>query len=403
MVNRRFALFRGQSGIIFVSNGLTALAFAFILPIMSLFLVKSLHVAPALIGVYTTVTSVMTILVSQKLTGLVDSGVSSKKLFILSLTAICGAAIAFSVASEFWHALVIGGLLMPVASSSIPLMLAMIRKYADTIGTDSTKLNSQMRSAVSLLWIFGPPLAFLSVEHLGFRYNFMLSAGIACVVIAIAVYSMQEPVVDPVTVERKGRLTGNDLPKELWILALVIFFANMGHTTYNNVMPLYITSDLGLPTSYPGFLFGLTAAVEIPAMLLAVKWSNDFGKIRVLQFGFILAAIFYSGMYFTSALPTLLGLQLLNGIFYGIFVGLGITLMQDAAPHCIGKASAFCTNAMLIGTMMGTSLMGVISQYYGFKAPLLLSLSAITLAVLGLIVFEMRLAKKELLNIEAGI
>ena len=62
--------------------------------------------------------------------------------------------------------------------------------------------------------------------------------------------------------------------------------------------------------------------------------------------------------------------------------------MQDLAPKCVGKASAFYTNAMVVGTMLGTSGMGVISQYYGFKAPLLLCFVAVLMPLAALIYFE---------------
>jgi len=100
-------------------------------------------------------------------------------------------------------------------------------------------------------------------------------------------------------------------------------------------------------------------------------------------------------MYFNTSINIFLALQILNGLFFGIFVGLGITIMQDFAPTAVGKASAFYTNAMLVGTMIGTSTMGVISQYFGFKAPLLLCLGAIICSFIGLILFDAYIANQQ--------
>jgi len=308
---------KNQTVILFTANGLTALAFAFILPIMSLFLIGELKVEPIFIGMYTTLTSIMTVLISQKLTSLIDKGISSKLLFIVSLVGIILSAVAFSFATEFWHALIIGMTLMPVASSSIPLILTIIRKYADSTGKNSTKLNSQMRSSVSLLWIFGPPLAFFSVDNLGFESNFRLSALIGIVVVIIVTVFLRSPVKN---ISIKKQEPSEKLPTIVWLLGGVIFLANMANSCYLNTMPIYLTKELGLSTSYPGLLMGLTAGVEIPVMLLAANWSQRYGKAFILKVGFIAALIFYCGMYFATSFSTFLVLQLLNGLFFGIFV-----------------------------------------------------------------------------------
>ncbi len=366
-------------------NGLTALAFAFIMPIMSLFLVSELHTEPALIGLYTSITAIMTIIVSQKLTGLIDKDISSKFLVLLSLTGIMAAALAFTFASKFWHAVAIGCVLMPIASSSIPLILAIIRRYADSTGKNSAKLNSQMRSSVSFLWIFGPPLAFLSVDQFGFANNFYLSASIAGFVFLWIIFLFQPSVSKQPKAVNKA---DTKLPTPVWFLGVVILLANIANSTYINAMPLYLTQELNLSKSYPGFLMGITAAVEIPVMLLAVNWAHHFGKTFVIKLSFIIGAVFYIGMYLNTSISVFFALQLLNGLFFGIFVGLGITIMQDFAPNAVGKASAFYTNAMLVGTMLGTTTMGIISQYFGFKAPFLLCLAAILMASVGLILFD---------------
>ncbi len=269
----------------------------------------------------------------------------------------------------------------------------MIRNYADSTGKDSAKINSQMRSSVSLLWIFGPPLAFFSVDTFGFDTNFYLSMAIACIVMVIVATKLKiedtKLAAKPVSEAKSG------IPKEVLVLCTIMMIANMANAIYINSMPLFITNELKFPTSYPGLMFGITAAIEIPVMLLAVKWSRQWGKVGVMKLGFLFAAVFYIGMFFAETLPVLLALQILNGLFFGVFVGLGITIVQDYAPNGIGRASALYTNAMLIGTMLGTSSMGLISQYYGFKAPLLLSFVAVIIASLGMWAHELRLAKRK--------
>lgn len=374
-----------QTKVLFCTNGLTALAFALIMPVMTLYLVNGLHIEPGLIGVYTMITSGMTVLLSQGLTALIDKGVSPKLLIICSLLGIIAGSAGFAFSSNFWHVLLVGSLIMPLASSSIPLILTIIRRFADSTGKSSTKLNSQMRSSVSLLWVVGPPIAFFSVDKIGFRSNFYLSAAVALAVLLLVVSQLRDPQLPPKS-EDDRRLP--PLPRVVWWLGGIMLLANMANSIYVSSMPLFVTKEMGLSSAYPGVFFGLTAAVEIPIMLNVASWSNKYGKLTMIRLGFVFGMVFYIGLFFTDTLWMCIALQLINGLFFGIFAGLGITVMQDYAPETIGKASAFYTNSMLVGTMLGTSIMGVIAQYYGFKAPLLLSLAMLGCALIGLWWFE---------------
>lgn len=374
-----------QTKVLFCTNGLTALAFALIMPVMTLYLVNGLHVEPGLIGVYTVITSGMTVLLSQRLTALIDKGVSPKLLIILSLFGIIAGSAGFALSTNFWHVLLVGCVIMPLASSSIPLILTIIRRFADSTGKSSTKLNSQMRSSVSLLWVVGPPIAFFSVDKIGFRSNFYLSAAVAVVVLVLVMSQLKDPQLPPKS-EHESILPG--LPKVVWWLGGIMLLANMANSIYVSSMPLFVTKEMGLSSAYPGVFFGLTAAVEIPVMLMVAGWATKFGKLTMIRIGFLFGMAFYIGMFFADTLWTSIALQLINGVFFGIFAGLGVTVMQDYAPETIGKASAFYTNSMLVGTMLGTSVMGIIAQYFGFKAPLILSLVMLFCAAIGLWWFE---------------
>lgn len=387
-IKKALDFFRSDAGSYFIINGLTALAFSFILPIMSLFLVEGLGIEPIYIGLYTISAALSGMLMSQTLGGLSDRGIDSKTLFLCAVFGIVLAALSFSLLTQFWQALVVGIVFMGLGSSSIPLILAMIRRFAEHSGQNSTKINSQMRSSVSLIWIIGPALAFASVDNLGFTVNFYMAALIAFFVIGYTWKVLPNLPVGKTVVEEK-KTASTHLPKSVWFLGMVVFFANVANSTYITAMPLYVTKEMGLPVSFPGLLLGMTAAFEIPVMLLAANWSQKVGKVRLLLFSFACAVVFYILLQLVTGMTAFVVIQLFNGLFFGIFVGLGITVLQDEAPDCIGKATAFYTNAMAVGTMVGTSLMGLLSQYYGYKGALLLCLGSMLVAFVLLLSFEL--------------
>nr|WP_275440756.1 sugar efflux transporter [Vibrio sp. Of7-15] len=387
--------FRSDAGSYFIINGLTALAFSFILPIMSLFLVEGLGVEPIYIGLYTISAALSGMIMSQKLGGLSDRGIDSKTLFLCAVFGIVLAALSFSLLTEFWQALVVGIVFMGLGSSSIPLILAMIRRFAEGSGQNSTKINSQMRSSVSLIWIVGPALAFASVDNLGFSVNFYVAALIALFVIAYTWKILPNASVATTEQTKIGEhhKASVRLPKAVWFLGGVVFFANVANSTYITAMPLYVTQEMGFPVSFPGLLLGMTAAFEIPIMLLAANWSQKVGKVKLLLFSFGCAVIFYILLQMITSMAAFVVIQLFNGLFFGIFVGLGVTVLQDEAPDFIGKATAFYTNAMAVGTMAGTSVMGLLSQYFGYKSALLLCLGSMLIAFVLLLSFELRTSR----------
>lgn len=371
-----FSFFKGESGLYFTVNGLTALAFSFIIPVMSLFLIEELHIEPGYIGFYTVGTALSTMVVSQLLGNLSDKGVSAKYLYLTTAGALVFGAASFAFLQEFWQALIVGICFMSFGAASIPVLLAMIRRYAERSGKNATKINTQMRSSISLVWVVGPAIAFASVDQFGARTNFMMAASIALLVFILGLIKL--PLLEgheKSAVSQAKKSTA--LPGQVWFLGVAIFFGNAANTTYINAMPLYLTKELGFDLSLPGILLGLTAALEIPVMLIAASWSQQFGKIQLMVASFVCALAFYTGLQFAHTPLAFIGLQLFNGLFFGVFIGLGVTVMQDLAPKVIGKVSAFYTNTMSVGTMCGTSLMGIVAQYYDYKTALLSSLVSI--------------------------
>jgi SET family sugar efflux transporter-like MFS transporter len=233
----------------------------------------------------------------------------------------------------------------------------------------------------------GPALAFSSVDAFGFHANFFIAAGIAATAVLLSWWKLPDSIY---TVTKKVDSTGKTIafPREVWVLGVIIFFASLANGAYINAIPLYLTQDLHLPMSFPGVLLGLTAAFEIPVMLLAAQFAVRYGNLRLLQYGFLSAIVFYIGIQYAESTWEFISLQIFNGLFFGIFAGLGVTVVQDYAGEGVGKASAFYTNAMSIGMMIGTSVMGGVSQYFGFKSALLVSLAAVVISSVTMFYFK---------------
>jgi len=138
----------------------------------------------------------------------------------------------------------------------------------------------------------------------------------------------------------------------------------------------------------PGIFMGMVALIEIPVMLYSAKLSKRITKTALLAFAFSCAMLFYIGVFFAEQVWQFFVLQGVNAIFYGIFAGIGLTILQEQLPSRIGFTSAFYGNVIKVGVMLGTASTGLIAQWFSFRFATLGSLIAASLALSCLLIFS---------------
>ncbi|MGF1741923.1 sugar efflux transporter [Vibrio profundum] len=391
----------GTKEILFIINSLTATAYAFILPIMSIYLINGIQANPDFIAYYSVSFAISGICFSQWFGRLSDSGVSDRLLFILSVTCIILSSLGFLFVTEPWQTLLIGIGFMGPGNACIPLILSMIKRFSEQSGSDITRVNSQMRSGVSIVWIFGPALAFTVADFWGYQTNFTIAATLGTLVVLLSVRFLPRFNLDVVGDEiANNRTTSDKIPRIALQFGAIILLGNLANSIYITAMPLYLTNDLNIPTYFPGLLLGVTAAFEVPVMLKAASLCDKYSKIKIMLFGYVCAIAYYALLHVTTSMAGLLFIQVFNGLFYGIFVGLGVTIIQEAFPKKGGFAAAYYSNMMRVGMMMGTSLVGFIAQYFSFQTALYASLLSIV-STIPLLVYSAKEKQPALNNLTA--
>ena len=155
------------------------------------------------------------------------------------------------------------------------------------------------------------------------------------------------------------------------------------NTMYIIDMPLWISSDLGLPDSLAGILMGTAAGLEIPAMILAGYYVKRFGKRKMMVAAVAAGVLFYAGLILFHGRAALLALQLFNAIFIGIIAGIGMLWFQDLMPGRAGAATTLFTNSISTGVILAGVMQGALSQSYG-HASVYWTIAAISLVTLFL-------------------
>ena len=125
-------------------------------------------------------------------------------------------------------------------------------------------------------------------------------------------------------------------------------------------------------------------------MLMVGSWSVRFGKMRILIIAALSGALFYGLTMSVDTFWSLIAIQVFNGIYFGVFAGLGITIIQDLMPGRTGTASALYSNLLKTGSVLGTTLTGIIAQFLSFHAVFVGALLSISIMILLMLLYQWR-------------
>ncbi|WP_333495997.1 sugar efflux transporter [Kluyvera sp. CHPC 1.251] len=334
-------------------------------PTLSLYLSREVGVQPFWVGLFYTVNAIAGIVVSLGLAKRSDNRGDRRKLIMFCCLMAVGNALLFAFNRHYLTLITCGVLLASIANAAMPQLFALAREYADSSAREVVMFSSVMRAQLSLAWVIGPPLAFMLALNYGFTAMFSIAAVIF--VISLTLIALTLPSV--ARVEQPADAVQNQISgwkdsnvRMLFIASTLMWTCN---TMYIIDMPLWISSDLGLPDSLAGILMGTAAGLEIPAMILAGYYVKHFGKRRMMVTAVAAGVLFYVGLIFFHSHTSLLVLQLFNAVFIGIVAGIGMLWFQDLMPGRAGAATTLFTNSISTGVILAGIIQGALAQSFG--------------------------------------
>ncbi|MDU4840292.1 MAG: sugar efflux transporter [Leclercia adecarboxylata] len=334
-------------------------------PTLSLFLSREVGAQPFWVGIFYTVNAVAGILVSLWLAKRSDSQGDRRKLILFCCTMAIGNALLFAFNRHYLTLLTCGVLLAALANTAMPQLFALAREYADSSAREVVMFSSVMRAQLSLAWVIGPPLAFMLALNYGFTAMFSIAAAIFAISLGLIAFALPSVSrVDSAGAVPVTQVSGwkNKNVRRLFIASTLMWTCN---TMYIIDMPLWISSDLGLPDKLAGILMGTAAGLEIPAMILAGYYVKHVGKRRMMVIAVAAGVLFYLGLILFHSREALLALQLFNAVFIGIVAGIGMLWFQDLMPGRAGSATTLFTNSISTGVILAGIIQGAVAQSYG--------------------------------------
>ncbi|HBB0565605.1 TPA: sugar efflux transporter SetA [Escherichia coli] len=337
-------------------------------PTLSLFLSREVGAQPFWIGLFYTVNAIAGIGVSLWLAKRSDSQGDRRKLIIFCCLMAIGNALLFAFNRHYLTLITCGVLLASLANTAMPQLFALAREYADNSAREVVMFSSVMRAQLSLAWVIGPPLAFMLALNYGFTVMFSIAAGIFTLSLVLIAFML--PSVARVELPSENALSmqggwQDSNVRMLFVASTLMWTCN---TMYIIDMPLWISSELGLPDKLAGFLMGTAAGLEIPAMILAGYYVKRYGKRRMMVIAVAAGVLFYTGLIFFLSRMALMTLQLFNAVFIGIVAGIGMLWFQDLMPGRAGAATTLFTNSISTGVILAGVIQGAIAQSWGHFA-----------------------------------
>lgn len=334
-------------------------------PTLSLFLSREVEVRPFWVGMFYTVNAIAGILVSLALAKRSDNRGDRRKLIMVCCVMAVANCVLFAFNRHYLTLITIGVMFASIANTAMPQIFALAREYADNSAREVVMFSSIMRAQLSLAWVIGPPLSFMLALNYGFTTMFLIAAGIFVISLALIFFALPsvariEQPADVALTQVSGWKDKN--VRMLFIASMLMWTCN---TMYIIDMPLWVSSDLGLPESLAGLLMGTAAGLEIPAMILAGYYVKRFGKRRMMVIAVAAGVLFYVGLILFHSRTALLLLQLFNAVFIGIVAGIGMLWFQDLMPGRPGSATTLFTNSISTGVILAGVLQGALAESFG--------------------------------------
>ncbi|EFL5812859.1 sugar efflux transporter SetA [Escherichia coli] len=337
-------------------------------PTLSLFLSREVGAQPFWIGLFYTVNAIAGIGVSLWLAKRSDSQGDRRKLIIFCCLMAIGNALLFAFNRHYLTLITCGVLLASLANTAMPQLFALAREYADNSAREVVMFSSVMRAQLSLAWVIGPPLAFMLALNYGFTVMFSIAAGIFTLSLVLIAFMLPSAARVELPSENALSMQGGWQDSNVRMLFVASTLMWTCNTMYIIDMPLWISSELGLPDKLAGFLMGTAAGLEIPAMILAGYYVKRYGKRRMMVIAVAAGVLFYTGLIFFNSRMALMTLQLFNAVFIGIVAGIGMLWFQDLMPGRAGAATTLFTNSISTGVILAGVIQGAIAQSWGHFA-----------------------------------
>ena len=333
---------------------------ALLYPVLTLFFTAQLKLSPFVVSFFSMLLPVATFLIVQSVGVASDRGVSRPALIAFSLLCGSGACMLLFSYPPVWMLLTLGLVLFAAMGIGFPQTFASAHEFAQRYLDDAMMFTTKLRSIASFAWVGAPPVSFFIATAFSFKTLYALCVALFT---ASAVYVfVRIPRVPPLASkeEQKNDSSWYKNPKIVFLClsTMLLFTAFSG---YISCMPLFIMSELHLPSWAAGTMYGLSAFLEIPLMFLGARIVGRTGLVRQIAVGGIALAVFLALVPFYISPWMFLITSPLPALFIANCSNMGMIIFQRLMPSIPGQATSLFLNCTTLGQIVAGALFSLSS------------------------------------------
>lgn len=131
----------------------------------------------------------------------------------------------------------------------------------------------------------------------------------------------------------------------------------------------YMVTDIGFTPTVMSRLWATASLSEFPLMILAGWLSDRVGRLPMLSLGFVAWCLVFTGYIVTPSMPWIIVVQLLRGFAYSAFTATAMAYAAEVRGRDQrGRVSGLYSSAGGLGSILGASVGGALTQVLGFRA-----------------------------------
>ncbi|MDQ2742723.1 MAG: MFS transporter [Chloroflexota bacterium] len=348
------------------------------------------------LGLVTTVQFTPLLLISL-ISGAVADRVSKRNLLLVTqvisglLAVLLGMLVATGTV-QYWHVLVIAGMLGTVNAFYTPARQAFVPELVEKDALmNAIALNSAIFNAARVV---GPAIGGILIASLGLSLNFFLNAASYLAVIASLLLIRPRPVEASRKEERLLQNVAEGLqyimatPVVLTILSLV-GVASLFALNFTTLMPVFARFVLHVGSDGYGFLMA-SMGVGSLAGAISLAFFNRRSLTRIFIYAGAIALTIFETIFALSRIyPLSVGLLVIVGLSSTLFTTTANTRILSLTPsHLQGRVMSVYSLMFLGMTPFGSFLAGLVAQHFG--APTALIAGAIITFIFTLAMFMYR-------------
>jgi SET family sugar efflux transporter-like MFS transporter len=354
-------------------------------PFLSLFLSTAVRADPVRVTVFLVVAPLSGVVAATLIGRLSDRWPIRRALIVTASVAGVISTALTAVVRDYWLLLGLTVTATALATTLFPQTFAYARQVLARDRPDRAAFGiSALRTVFSLAWVAGPPLAALLMRAGGFVYVYGTAAVTYVIAALVAVLRLDRlPAPAPASSDGSGAL---EVSRWRLLLTAAGFTALLSPLTLAvQVLPLFVSNDLGGDVTDAGLILGLCAALEIPLMLALGAITARVPVRSVVLFGGACGVAYYAFAATATAVWQLVAAQVVDAMFISAASALGISYMQDMLPRHPGRATTLFTNTFPIGAILAGPLFGL-SQRFGYRLAFVFASALCAVGLLLLIV-----------------